>query len=181
MAACSTTWPTWPFAAAPQAAPTPPLLLTQPVDLERFSGDWYVIASIPTPWEAGAYDAKETYRLKPDGTVDTTLNFRSGSADGPLHTYHSVAYMKGTGNPVWGQHYLWPLDMMPAFEADYRIAYLSPDYSQVVIARGSRDYVWIMARTPKIADADYRSLLGFASRIGYDATQVQRVPQSGAL
>ena len=46
-------------------------------------------------------------------------------------------------NAIWTMRFIWP------FEADYRIAYLSPDYSQVIIGREKRDYVWIMARTPR--------------------------------
>jgi len=38
--------------------------------------------------------------------------------------------------------FLWP------FKAEYLIAYVDPDYSETIIARNNRDYVWIMARTP---------------------------------
>ncbi len=162
------------------STPSQPLVLAQPVDLARFAGDWYVIASIPTILEAGANDAKETYLLKPNGTMDTTFSFHAKSADGPLRTYRSIGYPQGPSNVVWGQHYLWPIDVVLPLDADYRIAYLSPDYSQVVIGRESRDHVWIMARTPTISDADYQGLLNFTGRVGYDVNQVKRVPQSGA-
>ena len=37
------------------------------VDLERFMGDWYVIANIPTFIEKGATNAIESYKLMDDG------------------------------------------------------------------------------------------------------------------
>mgnify|MGYP000399795343 CR=1 FL=1 len=45
------------------------------VDLERFMGDWYVIANIPTFIEKNAFNAVESYRLDSDGTVATTFKF----------------------------------------------------------------------------------------------------------
>ena len=67
--------------------------------------------------------------------------------------------------------FVWPI------KADYRIVYLDDDYSQTVIARENRDFVWIMARTPTISDYDYDQLVSFVKSIGYDITQLQRVPQ----
>ena len=81
--------------------------------------------------------------------------------------------MLGEHGAVWGQQYVWP------FKADYRISYLAPDYSQTVITREKRDYVWIMARTPTIAAADLDRLLAVAVRQGYDASKIVRVPQPG--
>ena len=52
-----------------------PIHTVEKVDLERFMGDWYVIASIPTFIEKEAFNAVESYRLDDDGTVATT--FRS--------------------------------------------------------------------------------------------------------
>ncbi len=43
------------------------------VDLERFMGDWYVIANIPTFLEKDAYNPVESYRLDSDGSVATPL------------------------------------------------------------------------------------------------------------
>lgn len=46
------------------------------VDLPRFMGDWYVIAHIPSRLERDAYDAVESYELRPDGRVQTTFRCR---------------------------------------------------------------------------------------------------------
>jgi apolipoprotein D and lipocalin family protein len=153
----------------------PPLALAPRVELERFMGDWYVIANIPTFLEKGAHNAVESYRLAADGTIETTFRYRADSFDGEERTYTARGFVQeGTANAVWGMQFIWP------FEADYRIAWLSPDNSQVVIGREKRDYVWIMARTPRIADEDYRRILDFLAGQGYDVTRIQRVPQRGS-
>jgi len=46
-----------------------------------------------------------------------------------------------------------------------------------VIARQARDFVWIMARTPTIPDEDYQRLVALVASLGYDSTQLRRVPQ----
>jgi apolipoprotein D and lipocalin family protein len=150
----------------------PPLALADDVDIERFMGDWYVIANIPTAIEKGAHNAVESYRLAEDGTIATTFTFRKDGFDGEEKRYTPRGFVReGTGNAVWGMRFVWPV------KADYRIAYVDPAYSQTVIGREARDYVWIMARTPQIADADYERLVAFVADQGYDAARIQKVPQ----
>ncbi len=150
----------------------PPLALAPHVDLERFMGDWYVIANIPTFLEKGAHNAIESYRLAADGTIETTFQYRADGFDGEAKRYTARGFVHDrASNAIWGMQFIWP------FEADYRIAWLAPDYTQVVIGREKRDYVWIMARTPSIPETDYRRILEFLAQQGYDVTRIQKVPQ----
>lgn len=142
------------------------------VDLERFMGPWYVIANIPTFLEKNAYNAVETYSLNDDGTIGTHFTFRKGAFDGKRKDYNPKGFVLDTDtNARWGMRFVWPI------KADYRIVWLDEDYSMTVIARQDRDYVWIMARTPTIDDGDYDELVNFVASIGYDVSQLQRVPQ----
>jgi apolipoprotein D and lipocalin family protein len=151
----------------------PPLPTVAHVDLQRFMGDWYVIASIPTRIEVGAHNAVESYRLSADGTIATTFAFRDGAFDGKQKRYTPRGFIVDhDSNAVWGMQFIWPI------KAEYRIAYLDQAYTQTVIARTRRDYIWIMARTPQIPEADYQQLLGFAGGLGYDVSRIERVPQS---
>lgn len=155
-----------------QAAPTRPLPLAPSVDLDRFMGDWYVVAATPTWMDADAFNAVESYRREADGSIATTYTFRDGGFDGPPRRYNPRGFVReGTGNAVWGMQFFWPI------RADYRIAWLAPDYTRVVIAREKRDYAWIMARQPAIPEAQYRSLLGLLAAQGYDISKVRKVPQ----
>ncbi|HNP65423.1 MAG TPA: lipocalin family protein [Woeseiaceae bacterium] len=154
------------------AAKGPEMKTVDYVDLERFMGPWYVIANIPTFLEKGAYNAVETYRLNDDGTIATTFTFRKGGFDGKEKQYNPKAFVLDEGsNARWGMRFVWPV------KADYRIVYLDSEYSQTIIGRQDRDYVWIMARTPSISDADFNRLISRVSELGYDTTQIKRVPQ----
>ena len=142
------------------------------VDLERFMGDWYVIANIPTFLEKGAYNAVETYEMNDDGTIATTFTFRDGGLDGEKKEFNAKGFVRDTKtNALWGMRFIWPI------KADYRIVYLDDDYSQTIIGRQKRDFVWVMAREPDISDEDYEMLLGVVESLGYDLSKVQRVPQ----
>lgn len=155
-----------------RAGDYPPLALAESVDLDRFMGEWYVIANIPTFIEKGAHNAVESYRRAEDGTIETTFTFRADGFDGKQKRYTPRGFVhEGTGNAVWGMRFVWPV------KADYRIAYLDEDYTQTIIGREARDYVWIMAREPAISDADYERLLAFLADQGYDVSKVQKVPQ----
>jgi len=143
------------------------------VDLPRFMGDWYVIAHIPTRVERDAYDAVESYELRPDGRIQTTFRYRNKSFSAPLKTMRPIGTAQpGTQNAVWGMQFIWP------FKAEYVVVFLSEDYSQTIIGRSARDYAWVMSRTPTLSEADYAGNLQRLSALGYDVSHVRRVPQS---
>lgn len=150
----------------------PPIHTATAVDLERFMGDWYVIANIPTFIETNAYNAMESYRLAGDGTVATTFSFREGGFEGERKTYHPTGYViDEQSNAVWGMQFLWPI------KSDYRIVYVDETYQQTIIGRMRRDYVWLMARTPQLSDDDYQRFLKVIADEGYDVSKVRKVPQ----
>ena len=51
-------------------------LTVKEVDLDRFMGKWYVIASIPTWFERHASNAVETYTQKENGTIHVSFTYR---------------------------------------------------------------------------------------------------------
>ena len=142
------------------------------VDLDRFMGDWYVIANIPTFIEKGAHNAIESYKKNDDKTIATTFTFNDGSFDGERKVYQPKGFIQDEdSNAIWGMQFIWP------FKADYRIVYVDQDYSQTIIGRNARDYVWIMARTPVLAEKDYLELVALVKQQGYDISKLKRVPQ----
>jgi apolipoprotein D and lipocalin family protein len=149
-----------------------PLPTVDYVDLDRFMGDWYVIAIIPTFIETNAHNAIESYRLEDDGTIDTVFTFRDGSFDGELKRYNPRGFVRNTEtNAEWGMQFIWPI------RADYRVMYLDPEYRMTVIGRNKRDYVWVMAREPLIDVAELDAILGIVADAGYDVTLLRKVPQ----
>ena len=154
----------------------PPIKTVNTVDLNRFMGDWYVIACIPTFIEKDIYNAVESYQLNQDGTVQTTFTFKQGSFDGKPKKYTPKGFIvPKTGNALWGMQFIWPI------KAEYRIVELDENYQNTIIARNARDYVWLMSRQPKISDDQYNHYVSKISEMGYDVSKLIKVPQDWNL
>jgi apolipoprotein D and lipocalin family protein len=142
------------------------------VNLPRFMGDWYVIASIPSFLEKRAYNAVESYQLLPNGRIQTTFRYRNNGFNTPLKAMHPVGTVRpDTHNAVWSMQFIWPI------EAEYIVAHLDDNYSETIIARHKRDYVWIMARTPSLPQQDYDALVERVRQLGYSTKDLRKVPQ----
>ena len=114
----------------------------------------------------------EAYRLNDKGEIETTFTFHKDGFDGPKKTMRPKGFVRNTEtNADWGMQFIWPI------KAEYRIIYLDEDYTQTVVGRSKRDYLWIMARTPEVSAADYQSLVQFAGDVGYDIDAIQKMPQ----
>lgn len=149
----------------------PNIVPVKAVDLERYVGNWYVIANIPPGIEKDAHNSVENYRINKDGEIPTTFTYREGSFDGKLKTLKSKAFVSKESTSVWGVQFIWPI------KAEYLIAYVDPGYTRAIVARNKRDYVWLMARTPTIPEAEYAALRQRIGDMGYDLAKLQRVPQ----
>lgn len=141
------------------------------LDLQRFMGDWHVIAHIPSWPERKATNALESYRLSANGTVETKFTFiREGETE--TRTLTATGFPDSASNDaVWGMQFLWPI------KADYRVAYVDDDYTLTIVARNKRDYLWIMARDPVIPDTTLNDLIQRSQELGYDMTQLRLIPQ----
>ena len=160
------------FSGMAAAGALPPVQPVPHVDLPRFMGTWYMIAAIPTAFERDAWNAVQTYTLRPDGNILTTLRFNKDAADGPVKRIHSTAHVRpGSGGAVWGVQLFWPL------RAQYIVAWLKPDYSEMIVARDARDYAWVFARTPTVPAADLTSLRARVAAMGYDTGKLRSIPQ----
>lgn len=150
----------------------PPIHTVKKVDVDKFMGDWYVIANIPTFIEEGAHNAVETYKKNEDGSIATTFTFNADSFNGEKKTYNPTGFIvDDKSNAIWEMQFIWP------FKSDYRVIYLDDTYTNTIIGRIKRDYVWIMSRNTKIDEKTYQDMLTFLKREKYDVNKINKVPQ----
>ncbi len=149
-----------------------PIKTESHVDLDRFMGDWFVIANIPTFLEKEAWNALENYERGEGNRIETTFSFNRGAADGELKTYTPVGFVDPSdpSNAVWGMRFIWPV------KAEYLIMHVDDEYQETIVGRRKRDYVWIMARDPDLPEARIQALIDMAVAEGYDPEKIQRVP-----
>ncbi len=154
-----------------QSLPEDPINVANPFDLDRFMGDWYVIANIPTLPEKGAHNAMESYTRIGPNKVATTFTFRKNSFNGEFKQMTPTGFVSPENPAIWGMRFIWP------FKADYRVIYVDDDYQYTVIGRQKRDYLWIMARQPQINVEAIEKLKRVAKDQGYSLESLQMVPQ----
>ncbi len=149
-----------------------PLRTVAHVDLNRYMGDWYVIANIPYFAEKDCVDSIESYALRPDGKIDNWFTYRKGSFDAPQKKFTALATVKNkTTNAEWR------VKFFGLVTADYLVLDLDPQYRWTVVGHPSRNYGWIMARSKTLPDGTYNGILQRLKAAGYDPARFVKVPQ----
>jgi lipocalin/uncharacterized protein YbjT (DUF2867 family)/ligand-binding SRPBCC domain-containing protein len=166
-----------PAAARPQTPP-PPVRTVAFVDLARYAGDWFEIARFPNRFQRQCRgDVRATYALRPDRRVDVVNRCRTAEGQteargvARIVDERTFARLKVRFAPSW-------LSVLPMVWGDYWIIGLAPDYSWAVVGDPNRDYLWILARAPRLDDASFAAARAAAQDNGFDVTRL--VPTSQA-
>tara|TARA_B100001750_G_C15268278_1_gene476185 strand:- start:169 stop:630 length:462 start_codon:yes stop_codon:yes gene_type:complete len=143
------------------------------VDLDKFMGDWYVIANIPTWFEKGAHNALEQYLWNEKGYIDVIFSFNKNSFSGERKKLTQKAFIYNkTTNAEWRIQPFWPLKL------PYLVIDLDKEYQYTVIGYPSRNYVWIMSRSKSLDKQTLSSIYERLEDQGYDISLIQQVPHS---
>jgi apolipoprotein D and lipocalin family protein len=151
----------------------PPVKPVAQVDLQRYMGDWYVIANIPNRAERGCHDSIERYALRPDGRIDNWFECRDKSFEAPLErrlTTIATIHDKASNAE-------WRVRIFKVIPVAYLVLDLDPEYQWAVVGHPSRRYGWILAREKSLPEATYSGILERLRQQGYDVTQFEKVPQ----
>ncbi len=137
------------------------------LDLNRYLGEWYEIARFDHSFERGIEQAKANYTLNEDGTIKVV---NSGVKAGKPKT--AIGKGKRTDTPA-----LLRVSFFGPFYADYRVMKIDTDYTYALVGSGGADYLWMLSRTPKLADDAKSELIAEAKRRGYDTDKLIWVKQ----
>ena len=128
------------------------------LDLNRYAGEWYEIARLDHSFERGIEQAKAVYTLNDDGTLKVV---NSGMKNGKPKK--AIGKGKRTDEPA-----LLRVSFFGPFYADYRVMMIDANYTYALVGSGGTDYLWILSRTPTLADDAKSALLVEARRRGYE-------------
>lgn len=142
------------------------------VNVDRYMGGWFVIAHIPPGVVSDSYNNIERYQRGEGNRINTVYTYRDGGFDGEAKRMEPTGFVLDEGDgAVWAMQFIWPIKM------EYTIAYVDAAYETTIVARSKRDWVWIMARRPQIDEATYQGLVQRVEALGYDISQLRKVPQ----
>ena len=141
------------------------------VDLARYAGIWYDIASFPVRFQKGCHCTTAEYILTSENYVRVINKCRKGGLDKPESSVSGKAFVvEGSNNTKLKVQFFWP------FKADYWIVNLDTDYKWAVVSSG-KDYLWILNRTPNMDKPLFDSIVNILKMEGYETGRLQRTPQ----
>ncbi len=141
------------------------------VDLEKYAGKWYEIASFPQSFQKGCTCTKATYTPNDDGTIGVE-NSCNIPAKGKTKTSTAIATVEdGSGNAKLKVQFFWP------FKGKYWIIDLAKDYSYAVVGHPNRKYLWILSRTPEMDKKLYERLLEGIADKGFNLSKLEKTIQ----
>ncbi len=142
------------------------------VDLTKYAGKWYEIASYPQRFQKGCHCTTAEYTLSDKGYVIVENRCNKDSVNGKESYIKGKAFVEaGSGNAKLKVQFFWP------FKGKYWIIDLADDYSYAVVSHPDKDYLWILSRTPKMEKSIYDQILLRLKEKGFDLTKLQKTEQ----
>jgi apolipoprotein D and lipocalin family protein len=149
----------------------PELNTVSHVDLTRYVGKWYEIARYPNWFEKnGDTDVTAEYTARQDGKI-TVVNF-CRRADATKVSKGEARVTDKTTNAKLKVAFFKP------FYGNYWIIDLASNYSYAVVGEPSRKHLWILSRTPTMAEETYGEITRRVQELGYDTAKLIKTPQS---
>lgn len=150
----------------------PPLETVEFVEVERYMGLWYEIASYPTFFNTRCTATTAEYALRADGTVRVVNECRLGNPSGRLDRIEGTARVVNTQTNA---------ELKVSFfffgAGDYWIIELDEDYRWAVVGDPARQTLFILSRTPTLEEDVYQDILDRVLANGFDPDRLTLTPQ----
>ncbi len=149
-------------------AHTPTVRTVESVDLNRYAGEWFEIARFPNRFQRKCDgDVRASYARRADGRIDVVNRCRTANGQTEARGVARIvdeqthAKLKVRFAPAW-------LSWLPPVWGDYWIIGLAPDYSWAVVGSPGREYLWILARAPRLGADSIAAARRAAQDNGFD-------------
>jgi len=150
------------------------------VDLTRYLGTWYEIATYEQLFQRGCTGVTATYGLNDNGTISVLNECYVGSFDGRYKSIEGFARVRDKATNAKLLVYFTPL-----FGAPYWIIELDGQtgdqpYEWAVVGSFTDRFLWILSRTPQMDDERLNLILARLAERGYDLDKLSFTPQPDA-
>jgi len=176
LAACAMTGTASGQAAEPPLN-LPPVSAIPLLNVPNYMGAWYQVAWFPNRFQKQCVsDTTATYSQRPDGNV-TVLN-RCKKADG---SFDDVTGLARPADSTLNGDVLSPAKLEVSFLpswlrwapvwGNYWVIKLAADGRYTVVGESTREYLWVLTRTPKLSSEDEAVIRSRLTQMGYDLTR----------
>jgi apolipoprotein D and lipocalin family protein len=163
-------------AAAQQSDPAVKTIAS--LDVPRYLGTWYEIAKFPNWFQKKCIsNTKAVYTAKPDGNIRVLNSCKTAS--GETSEAEGLARQIGAKDspklevrfaPAW-------LSFLPMVWGDYWVIDLDPQYQLAAVSDPSREYLWVLSRTPQLDPKAYADLLQRLQQQRFDIQKLELTSQ----
>ena len=150
---------------------TQPLMSQAKVDIDRFGGEWYVIANIPYFMERNRVASKTIYERTGPTTFNDIFVSKNGGFDAETKRVAGKLKSISKDHTQWQARFYWLL------KSRFSVIDIDPEHEVMLLGVESRDLGWVFARQPTITDAEYQQALNTFAENGYDVSLFSKVPQ----
>ena len=148
----------------------------QPVtnfDVNKYAGKWYELARIDHRFERGLSNTTAQYKLNSDGTVEVTNRGYNAEKKIWKESVGKAKFLKDPKTAALKVSFFGP------FYGGYNVVALDENYQWAMVVGSSRDYVWILSRTPTLPWHVREHLLERAQAVGVDSRRLLWVAPAG--
>jgi apolipoprotein D and lipocalin family protein len=148
------------------------------LDVPRYLGVWYEIAKFPNWFQKKCIsNTKAVYTAKSDGNLRVLNSCKTAS--GEISEAEGLARQIGAKDspklevrfaPEW-------LSFLPMVWGDYWVIDLDPQYQLAVVSDPSREYLWVLSRTPQLDPKVYADLLQRLQQKHFDIQKLELTSQ----
>lgn len=144
------------------------------INLERYLGQWYEIAHLPNYFQkTSSTDTTASYRLNPDQTI--AVKNRCLDPKGRVRIAQGTAYAQNKGKSELKVSFLPKgLKWLPCSKGDYWVLRIDSHYQTALVGDGAHKYLWLLSRTPTIAQDTYDSFIATAKEQGFPVEKLHR-------
>jgi len=149
-----------------------PLSTVEHVDLQKYLGTWFEIARIEQRFQKGCFDSSAEYSLRDDGDIQVVNSCSLvGKKDRKSATGRAWITDEDTNAKLRVQFVLTGLKLS-FLSGRYWILDLAPDYSHALVGEPSREYLWLLSRSPEMPAEKIDAILAKAEALGYDRSEI---------
>lgn len=155
-------------------ASRPPLPTVPRVDLNRYEGHWFEIAKYPNWFQRGCVaDTSAEYTAQPDGSIrivnrcrqkNASIREARGQASVVPGSNNAKLRVRFAGSPIAGDYWIIGLD--------------EKNYAWALVGHPSRQFLWILSRTPRLNPQTYSDIVSLAEKLGYKPARIEKTIQT---
>lgn len=143
------------------------------LDLDKYLGVWYEIAKMSSRSQMGLDNVSAKYSLKKNGKIRV---HNVGFKNRKKKQITGTAWLKDAScKGAFNVRFFWP------FKADYNVILLADDYRYAVVMGKSKSQLWILSRSHKLNNRDYKHIIGYLDERGFKTRKLIETKQDTGL